>query len=824
MDYQPKSPEKGIPDILTSVFDIVDVGICITDSRGIFVHANSAFCDMYGYSRSEFIGNSISMVLAGDLLATVTEPCDTVDDARFASHERVVTRKDGSLITVLIGGSRIQLDDGEFYHVSTVTDVTIARRTDEMLRRLGRIFEQSRSEIYVIDAEALRFIGANREAQKNLGYTEEEFRRLSPYEIDSGVDAELFRKLVQPLLDRQSEVVVFEHEHLRRDGSRYPVETRIQYIASEVPPVFVTVTTDLSERRQAARLNRLFARVFDNTREGILVTDGAGKILSINRAVTEITGYEAADLVGSDTAFLDNSFNHPGLYARMWESLRRDSFWTEEMWGVRKNGSTYAQLISVTTVEDVEEATTNYVFNLEDVTEKRQWEERTKRLAYFDPLTDLPNRVNFNERLTNAMSAASESKRRFSILFVNLDRFKVINKAFGQTTGDNLLRKVADRFREIFAHTDTVSHFGGDEFVVLLESVQQESELNLIAEAALVYLDKPYLLNDYEIHVTARIGISTFPDHGTTAEMLLRNAEAALNETARFTGPHFLIFSRGLNARAVERMKVENGLRNAESLGELFLHYQPQVNLMSGKLAGAEVLLRWNCARRGLVPPSEFIPIAEETGLIIPIGDWVLRNACAQLAAWPRDPVLDNLHLAVNLSAIQFARPGLVRKVESIVREAGVDPSRIEIEITESAVMLNIDESIRILEELKALGMTVAVDDFGTGYSSLNYLRRMPIDRLKIDRSFVMGISGNSDRGHPTDTSIVETILALARGLSLEVVAEGVETQVQMEFLRDHGCSIAQGYFYSVPLAPDAFAEYASDSNRLHQSMAGSLR
>ncbi len=736
MDYQPTTPRKGINDVLASVFDIVDVGICIIDSDGNFLQANSAYCRIYGYSLSELMGNNVEMVLPCDSRASVMATYRKSENSALAPHETVLDRRDGSLITVVIGSR--------------------------------------------------------------------------------------FRQLVQPLLDGQREVVVFEHAHIMRNGSRHPVETRIQYMASEVPPVFVTMTTDLSEQRQAAQLSRLFARVFDNSREGILVTDGAGKIVSINRAVTEITGYEAGDLVGRDTSFLDNSFNQPGLYARMWESVRHGSSWTEEMWGVRKNGSTYAQLLSVTAVEDEQENAVNYLFSLEDVTEKRQWEERTKRLAYFDPLTDLPNRINFNEKLTNAMSAAAASDRRISIMFVNLDRFKVINKAFGQTTGDNLLRKVADRFREIFAHTDTISHFGGDEFVVLLESVQQESELKVIAETALVYLDKPYLLNDYEVHVTARIGMSIFPDHGTTAEMLLRNAEAALNEAARFTGPHFLIYSRGLNARAIERMKVENGLRNAVAQGELFLHFQPQIDLRSGKLVGAEALLRWNSARRGLIPPSEFIPIAEETGLILPIGDWVLRSACAQLAVWRQDPVLGNLRLAVNLSAMQFARPGLVRKFESIVLEAGVDPSRIEIEITESAVMPNIDVSIRILEELRALGMTVAVDDFGTGYSSLNYLRRMPIDRLKIDRSFVMGISRNSEGGHPTDASIIETILALARGLSLEVVAEGVETRAQIDFLREHGCPVAQGYYYSAPLAADTFAEYASDSNYVHRSVAAS--
>ncbi len=818
MDYQHDLSKNRAPDAASSLFKMLDVPMCVTDSDGNFTHVNDAICRLYGYERSELVGQCMTLILPEQERDRQMGDYHSLGNVDVVvPHEATVLRKDGTEINLFVSGTRIHRPDGNPVQVTILFDISDSKKNNEMVKRFGRIFDQSNDEVLMFSADTLQFSGANRSARENLGYTLTELASRSVFDVAPLLSTEQFTAIVEPLLTGEKQVLEYETDFRRKDGTEYAVEVRLQYLANENPGLFVAVSTDISERRSAEAFARLSAQVFNNTREGILVTDAEGVVIFVNRGFSQITGYTEKDLIGGDTSFLRNDFNAPDYFAQMWLDIRENGAWQDEIWGVRKDGLSYAQRLKVYHVTDSRGRMSNYIFSIVDITEEKHVQERMQHLAYHDPLTDLPNRVHFNEKLADAVSRAGQDGRRVAIMVVNIDRFKNINKTFGQIAGNNFLRSVADRFKEIFSHPDIVCHFGGDEFVVMSESFQVENQIRIVAETALVYLNKPYRLHDFEIHATARIGISVYPEHGKTAEMLLRNAEAALNEVVKGSGPRLAFYSRGLNTRAIERMKIENGLREVVARNELFLHYQPQVDMISGAVVGAEALIRWNSPRRGLIPPGEFIPIAEDTGMIIPIGDWVLRSASTQFAQWQDLPALRDARIAVNISALQFSRSGLVHSIESIIRETGIRPDRLELELTETAVMLNIDESILVLKELKNLGISIAVDDFGTGYSSLSYLRKFPIDRLKIDRSFIMDIGKD-----PANNSIIDAIISLARGMSLEVVAEGVETEWQADFLRDRGCSIAQGYWYSPAISAESFRDYV-ESDTWKRTSSGTL-
>ena len=807
MDYQHNVPETPANDPFTKVFDLVDVGTCITDADGMFTYVNPACCELLGYQPDEMLGQPLTMIVASEYREIVQKDYHWNGDSEpNKPREYRMVRKNGWVFDVSFSAMRIPGSAGRHSQINTIIDIDSRSRSLTALRQFGRIFDQAPNEIFIFPIYPFVLVGANRQAETNLGYSAAELLKLTPFDVMESISPSEFDRLTGPLIDGTTKLIAFECAHRRKNGTTYSVRTSLQYLAEENPPVFVAISTDISEHRKSEAWARLLEKTIDNSNDGILVTDPEGTVLFLNRGFSQITGYTAADLVGRDTSFLQNDFNPPDYHQKVEEALRNSGAWTDEIWGVRKNGVSYAQRLNVSTVTDDSGNLTNYIYSIEDITEQRHVQERMRHLAYYDTLTDLPNRTYFNERIAQALTLAEQSETHVAILFANLERFRNINKTFGQLSGDNLLRMVADRIREVFPNTDSISHFGGDEFVVLLESVPNIREVQLAAETALLYLNKPYEINDFVIYASARIGISMFPEHGRTAEMLLRNAEAALNDVVEGASAHVAFYSTGLNARAIERMKIENGLRTAMARQELFLHFQPQIDMGTGRVCGAEALLRWHSNRRGLIPPSEFIPIAEDTGLIVPIGEWVLRTACAQFSDWKKRLGSKDLRIAVNISAHQFSRSGLVRFVESVIRSAEIDPSLLELEITESAVMRNVDEAIRTLKELKNLGISIAVDDFGTGYSSLSYLRRLPIDRLKIDRSFVTDIARDA-----ANDSVIDAIIALARGLSLEVIAEGVETPGQVDFLKKRGCEIAQGYFYSHPLSLDAFIEFAAD-------------
>jgi diguanylate cyclase (GGDEF)-like protein/PAS domain S-box-containing protein len=539
------------------------------------------------------------------------------------------------------------------------------------------------------------------------------------------------------------------------------------------------------------------SQILDQIHESVLTMDLNGFITSWNKGAERLFGYSSVEAVGRNILFLyddeDTGFNDAFLEhgGRLMEVRRK-----------KKSGEIFWASLSLSTLHDRDDRPVGLIAYLTDITERKTAEERIHHLAYYDALTNLPNRTLLTKLVDQALTVAQRNRTQGCVLFIDLNRFKVINDTLGRRIGDELLREVAQRFRLALRDQDLVARLGGDEFAVGLFDIHQHYEASTVAQKLIATLVEPFYIDGHDLRVGASIGISVYPQDGSDAETLLRLADIAMyrakQQEGDTEGEHVAFYSRDMNQGMQERMRIESGLRQALGNGQLELHYQPKFSISSGQIIGAEALVRWRHPERGLVPPAEFIPLAEATGLVVQVGEWVLETACAQAQAW-KEAGLPPVRLAVNVSAREFtsALPG---RVMETLRRYGLEPSWLELEITESTLMHNIDRVIGIMDRITAMGVTLSLDDFGTGYSSLSYLKRFPIDTLKIDRSFTTGIPLDAN-----DCAIASTIISIAQQLKHKVIAEGVETVEQLAFLKTSGCDEVQGYLFSKPLPAAEF-------------------
>ncbi|WP_374475826.1 EAL domain-containing protein [Zoogloea sp.] len=544
---------------------------------------------------------------------------------------------------------------------------------------------------------------------------------------------------------------------------------------------------------QAGEL-RLAGHVFESSREGIIVTDPHTRILAVNPAFTQITGYTAAEVLGQTPAFLASGDHDADFYNAMWKSIRETGSWTGEIRNRRKDGTAYPEQISIGTVRGPAGDVRHYVGTFLDITERKEAEKRIRHLAEFDALTQLPNRALLGDRVAQAIALAQRSGEQLAVLFIDLDRFKNINDSLGHAMGDRILQEVASRLHRLVRQTDTVSRLGGDEFVVLITGLEHPGYAVTTAQKILSTLGEPYLIDKHELQITPSIGVAMYPTNGTDTETLLKNADAAMYHAKNSGRNDFQFFTPEFNQWVTERLRIENGLRHAIERNELHLLYQPQVDLASGRIVSCEALLRWQAADGTLIPPDSFIPVAEETGTIHTIGQWVLDEACRQLQQWDGEGA-SPIRMAINVAVPQLRRQDFITHVRETLARHGLPPGRLEIEVTES-VFLDLDSQIgQTLRSLADLGVVLSLDDFGTGYSSLSYLKHFRFDVLKIDRSFVSELHCNRD-----DVTLIRAIVSIARDMSLATVAEGIETAEQQRMLTELGCSVGQGHHFSVPL------------------------
>ena len=564
----------------------------------------------------------------------------------------------------------------------------------------------------------------------------------------------------------------------------------------------VGISRDITDRAQTENALRQAAAVFENTREGVMVTDPDKIILMVNRAFTTLMGYSKAEVIGKSTDMLQSDRHDQEFFRRMWTQVKTAGHWQGEVWSRRNNGDEFPELLSISAVRDDSEKITQYVSVFTDISKIKETEAELEFLAHHDPLTRLPNRRLLLSRMRHAMDVVRREGGLLALLMLDLDRFKGVNDSFGHAAGDELLQLVAERLTKRLRTVDTLTRLGGDEFTVLLQGISNREDAGRVANEIVTILSEPWFLsNSAEIRIGSSVGIALFPEYCTTAEEMLQQADTALYQAKEEGRGRFKYFTEELTAMARERIALEAALRRAIAENELRVYYQPQVDIRSGKLVGAEALIRWQHPQEGMMLPDRYIAIAEETGLIVSIGEWVLRETCRQGKQW-LDAGYPPLTLAVNLSPHQFHHKDIAASVSQALLDTGFPAERLELELTESILIKRENDAVEKLHQLRTQGIRLAIDDFGTGYSSLSYLKRFPIDVLKIDKSFVHDIPLDKD-----DMEIASTIIGMGHNLGFKVLAEGVETIEQLEFLRAQGCDMYQGYLKSPPLAAEAFEQ-----------------
>jgi diguanylate cyclase (GGDEF)-like protein/PAS domain S-box-containing protein len=660
--------------------------------------------------------------------------------------------------------------------------------------RLYRLLVDNLPQRVFFKGTDFSYVSCNRQYADDLGVAQDDIRGKTDFDFFPRELAEAYRSSDRQVLDSGG-LDEREEPYLKNGETLYihTVKTPLRDEQGNIMGI-LGIFWDVTAQRALETQLRQAAAVFESTAEGVVIIGVDGRIVAVNNAFVAITGYAQQEVSGETLAFLHADTEEAARFQAVWPQVHQTGQWQGEARARRKDGEAFPQWLTVSAVRDERGAVTHYVLVFTDITVLKRSQQQLDHLAHHDPLTDLPNRVLFNMRLTHALSHARRSNRRAGVLFIDLDRFKDVNDTLGHPVGDMLLQQVAHRFQKGMRETDTIARTGGDEFIVIVEEADTSNDLAHVAQKLLDVFQETFHIGGNDIHLGASIGISVFPDDGADAETLVKNSDIAMYRAKERGRNNYQFYTAALTANAVERFQLETALRQALDRDELLLYYQPKVSLADGKPYAVEALVRWRHPELGLVAPDRFIPLAEDTGLIQPIGVWVLRTACKQMKQW-LDQGLPLEHVAVNLSGVQILRGGIVTTVWQVLQETGLAPQHLELEITESVIMEHAEETIRVLDELRELGVTLAIDDFGTGYSSLSYLKRFPIDTLKVDRSFVQDIPDDAN-----DAAIIRAVIALGRSLQLDIVAEGVETAEQQAFLLQEGCATAQGYLFSKPV------------------------
>ncbi len=789
------------------LFNSVPDGIFIVDRDGYMIDVNRAVVTMFGHSRQFFSGKRL-LDLADQHkndkadLENIRQQISAGDRQHFSFWGRRATEQYFPLDVVL--------NQGRFHGREVM--FAVARDFSEQVEnqaRLARVewewnqaMDQFEDAIYLIDMQR-HLVRANQAFYRMIGLAPERCLGRHIVELVHPDGEDEICPVCRAQQSAEEGAIILEAED-RHNPTHRPLEVNLKVVrdGSGLAGGMLLSIRDLSKMRRTEERLRLSASVFESTGEGVVITDADGNIVEVNRAFSEITGYRREEVIGRNPKIWQSGRHDKSFFIEMWRSLKDNGKWRGELWNRRKNGTVFPELLTISGVVDEQNRLTHYVGVFTDISELKQSQQQLDHLAHHDALTGLPNRLLLYGRLEQAIRHADRQGTQVAVIFQDLDNFKHINDSFGHNSGDELLRQVAAKLEAAVRKEDTVARLGGDEFVSLLENIDKAEHVVVAVKKLMAAFSEPFSLTELDIRVTTSIGISLYPGDGKDAATLLRNADAAMYRAKAKGRNTYQFYTEELTRHAFERVMLENNLRRAIDEERLFLVYQPQVELQGRQVVGVEVLVRWRHPELGNVPPNKFIPLAEDCGLILPLGEWVLHNACRQAKRW-LDQGIDFGCVAVNVSGVQIQRGGLLDVVKSALQLSGLPASRLELEVTEGFIMQQAEFAVGQLSNLRELGVTLSIDDFGTGYSSLSYLKKLPIHKLKIDQSFVRDIPED-----PNDMAIADAVIAMGRSLGLAVIAEGVESDEQRQFLEKAGCREGQGYLFGKPLRAEAFEQW----------------
>lgn len=778
-----------------------DILVIARLSDGCFLEANPAFAEQIGISPADIVGRVPSELNIWGIPDIGHSLLQRLQKGSIRNLEMPFRRSDGRLFTGLLSAEPFDLDSTAAV-VLVVRDITPLKEAQQQLQmseeKFAKAFHSSPDGLLITRQNDGLLVEVNDGFSRITGYHSSLSLDRTTLDLGIWVDLNERQQLLEQL-SRDGFVKDFTSHIRRRDGQIRLCEISARPLPIAGEDCMLTIARDITDRHQMQEKLQLAATVFESTAEGVLITDTRQRINAVNRAFSEITGYSELEALGNTPSLLASGLHDSAFYAAMWYQLTAEGHWQGEISNRRKNGEIYPSWLTISAVRNRDKSITHFVAVFADISSLKQAQARLDYQAHHDPLTGLPNRTLFESRLHAALIHSRAACSLGAVLFLDLDRFKHINDSLGHPVGDLLLKSIAVRLKENLRDIDTVARLGGDEFIILLPGLQNPSDAEAVATKLLNSFSAPFQAGEHEFFMSTSIGSALFPTDGADVATLIKNADAAMYRSKAKGRNRIEHYTRDLTAQASERIALEHALRRAIVRNEFTLSYQPKISLLTHRLVGAEALIRWFHPTFGDVPPERFIPLAEENGMILQIGEWVLDTACQQLHEWnQRYEVFGPL--SVNLAGAQLRQPNLLNRIERLLLQHQLQPGCLQLEITENFIMSQTEEALSVLHRLKKLGVQLAIDDFGTGYSSLSYLKRLPLDILKIDGSFVRGLPDD-----PHDAAIVRAIIALGRSMQLTVIAEGVETLEQQQFLADEGCEQIQGYLVSLPLRAEEF-------------------